>query len=421
MSYYSTAAQQRQSQVVEDEEEFKPTWGGVPAGATSQTQYNQPATGPVIGTPVKTASVNDQTNKWVPPAPANQTQTASSGSTTPATPQSTTGTPSSATGSGLPSYGSNWNFSWQTGNNSESRTGPGPDTRYHAPASLAAMGVNFSALPNYNPGDTANPQWQAPGGNSNAAHDALNGLLTGDASGMDTSAMKNKLKEQRLMMEKDQMGASRQAAAGRGMLDSGWQEGSENRIRSASRKDILGGFRDVDIAAAEAGTRNKLAASEALNNLLTGDTTRADVGFDNTLEGSKFADDKNRYDAKLAFDTEKAVLDGALGVEDLKKDAAGTNLNSWQAGTNADQKLRDQDIEVAQGKTNELIARMGLAVNLEEIAKGSSRDKMQFLTDIFKTLTQQEQFNATMGLNYNQLGMNMNEMMANIAKSIGVG
>jgi hypothetical protein len=64
---------------------------------------------------------------------------------------------------------------------------------------------------------------------------------------------------------------------------------------------------------------------------------------------------------------------------------------------------------------------MRLAVNLEEIAKGSSRDKMQFLTDIFKTLTQQEQFNATMGLNYNQLGMNMNEMMANIAKSIGVG
>lgn len=320
------------------------------------------------------------------PSPASQIQkTGNTGMNSPG-PQTTTGTPSSATGSGLPPYGSNWAFNWQTGNTSMGVGAPVPAqiTPYEQ-----VQGPNWAA---YDPNNA---------GGATAAKTALQSLLSGDASGMDTSALKNRLKEQRLQMEGDQRASSRQAAAGRGMLDSGWQAADERRIGSSARKDILGGFRDVDIAAAELGARNKIAASSALDAVLSGETSRASTGFANALEGSKFTDQQKQF--ATSSDLDKGRLD----------------LDTWATGADSAIKTRDQDIEVAKGKTNELIGRLGLAVNLDEIAAGSSRDKMQFLTDIFKILTQQEQFNAQMGFNYNQLGMDMNEILASVAKSIG--
>lgn len=347
-------------------------------------------------------------------------QTPPGGTSTPS-PQSTTGTPSSATGSGLPPYGANWAFGWMGSGGSTPLPGPGANTTYQAPLSLAQMGVDFSKVPNYNPGFATVGGFQAPQGDSSAATTALQSILGGDGSGMDTSAMKNRLKEQRLIMEGDEMGASRQSAAARGLLDSGIQGAEERRIRGDARKDILGGFRDIDIEAARDGVKNKLTASQILDQVLTGDMNRADTAWQNDLKRTEFMDDQARYGSDFGLKKEQAALDAATKLEDTKQKAAGINLDSWKAGTDASLETREQDIKVAQAKTNELIARMGLAVNLEEIAKGSSRDKMQFLTDIFKVLVDQEQFNAQMGFNYNQMGMNMNEMIANVAKSIGVG
>lgn len=370
---------------------YQQSVGQKPANSTNDDEllpgFGQPGT---LAPPAKPATAPKPTTSGSA-SPASQIQkTGNTGMTTPGgsnpTPQTTTGTPSSATGSGLPSYGGNWNFNWQTQGNS------------------SPIGAPPSSTANYNPTGEA-PSWGMFDPNNGTGADpimeALNGILSGDASGMDTSAMKNRLKEQRLIMEGDQRTSSRQAAAGRGMLDSGWQAADERRIGSAARKDILGGFRDIDIEAANAGVRNKIAASAALDSALTGQTSRADVGFKNSLAGSEFLEDQ----AQFGFNA---------GQE---KDQF--NLDSWGAGADATIKTRDQDIQVAQGKTNELIARLGLSVNLEEIANSSSRDKMQFLTDIFNTLVKQEQFNAQMGLNYNQLGMNMNEILANVAKSIG--
>jgi len=237
---------------------------------------------------------------------------------------------------------------------------------------------------------------------------------------MDTHAIKNRLKEQRLIMEKDQGRQSRQAAAGRGMLDSGYQASQERRISNESKKDILGGFRDVDIAAAEMGTKNKMAASEALNSLLSGDVNRANTGWQNQFEGAKYGDDQNRFAYNSEMERQKAIGDQRATWEKAREAAANSELNKYQAGADSTFNARDQDLQAAQAKTSELIGRLGLAVNLEEIQRGSSRDKMQFLTDIFRTLVQQEQFNSQMGLNYGQLGQDMNKTLADVAKSIGM-
>ena len=320
-----------------------------------------------------------------------------------------------ATGSNLPAYGANFSF-WQ---NNSGPGQPGANTVYNAPGSLGAMGVNSNTA-QYDPSGNNAPTWNQPGGSSQAAYQALQQILGGDASGMDTSAIKNRLKEQRLAMEKDQLGASRQSAAGRGMLDSGFQGGQERRLQSESRKDILGGFRDVDIAAADASVKNRLAGSEALNQLLSGDTARASTGFTHQLQGAQHEDQQNQFAFNAGQEQFNNQLNAGKTLEELRQGGAQSALQSYQSGADTSFKTREQDMQVAQHKTNELLGRLGIAVNLEEIAKGSSRDKMQFLTDIFQTLVQNEQHNAQMGLSYSQLGLDMKTMLANVVKGIGM-
>jgi hypothetical protein len=359
----------------------------------------------------------DANNKPMAANPASTTNAQAAATAQQAAGNSTAGTtpPPTAVGSGLPAYAANWNF-WQNGSQP---AGPGANTVYNAPGSLGAMGVDQNTA-GYDPNANNAPVWSQPTGSSKAAYDALQGILGGDASGMDTSAIKNRLKEQRLIMEKDQGRQSRQAAAGRGMLDSGYQASQERRISNESKKDILGGFRDVDIAAADASVKNKLAGSEALNQILTGDVNRADTGWKNQFAGTEFEDKQNQFNFNAGQEKFNNQVNAGTQLGNLQREGANSALNSWQAGADNTMKGRDQDIQVAQHKTNELLTRMGLAVNLEEIQRGTSRDKMQFLTDIFQTLVQNEQHNAQMGLNYSQLGQSMNQTVMDLAKSIGL-
>ncbi len=397
----------------EDDEENLP-------GPTTEPLPTAPTTGTTgiatTGAPSPATQIQNTGNTatGMPPPPPG-------GSTTPSTPQTTTGTPSSATGSGLPAYGSNWTFNWLGANNTSNPYGtPGTNTTYQGPQTLYQAGIDFSQAGNYNPQGAQPLAFEGIGETADPSYAALKSLLSGDASGMDTSAIKNRLKEQRLMMEQDQLGASRQAAAARGMLDSGWQGADERRIGAGARKDILGGFREVDIEAAKESTKNKLTASEILNQVLSGDMDRASTLWGNNFKRAGQIDDQARFAADFGLRKESEKAQAQDRLENTKISGANQNLKSWQGGVDAQTKARDQDIEIAQGKTNELIARLGLAVNLEQIAQGSARDKMQFLSDMFEILVKQEQFNAQMGFNYNQLGMSMNEMMANLAKSIGV-
>src|SRR6187551_1523445 len=136
------------------------------------------------------------------PAAVNQTvqqqkpaETAAPKATTTA---ATTGTapsaapaPSAAVGSNLPAYAANYNSDWMKGNSSYAQ--PGDNTSYSGPGDLSEWG-NFAGVPGYNAGANGAPAWNQPGGSSQAAYDALQGILGGDGSGMDTHAIKNRLK-----------------------------------------------------------------------------------------------------------------------------------------------------------------------------------------------------------------------------------
>lgn len=407
------AAAKAAQQQTDQQQQQAPT---TPIGATTQAKDPNAQATADMGK-VATGVAQTQTTAAPPATAAGQT---------PAKPASTVG-------SNLPAYAAAYNAPWmQQANNIEK---PGVNTSYQAPTSLAAMGVSFDDA-KYNPSASApqwggSAQWTDQEGTNDASYEALNQILTGDGSGMDTSAMKNRLKEQRLQMGKDERGAAQQQAASRGMLGSGFQQAQDRKINSAANKDILGGFRDVDIASAQEGTKNKLAATEALESVLSGRTTRADVGFENTqagkeadfdkgLEGAKFKEGQDQFGAEFGLNKANAQLGAGMSLEGLKQGGAASELAKWGAGTDAQLKGQEQDLAVAQGKTNELLGRMGLAVNLEDIAQRSDRDKKQFLVDMFRTLVENEQHNSQLGLGYSQLGQSMNEMMANMAKSIGM-
>ena len=377
------------------------------AGATQQTAN------PTAAKPVSAQSTTEQqgVTQDIKPSTTNVQAAATAQNTVG---NSTAGTtpPAGSTGSGLPAYAASYNF-WQN----SVVPPPAPEGAIYTPDAPTDY---YSGVPGYDPTGAAVPTWQAPGGSSQAAYDALTSMLSGDASGMDTSALKNKLKEQRLQMEKDQLATSRQAAAGRGMLDSGYQSGQERRIGGAARKDILGGFRDVDIAAAEAGARNKIAASTALDAVLTGDTSRADVGFNNQLASATQQDIQNQFDATHGLDVADAQTKAANDYQTLRQKGAASILDKYKAETATTMEGRAQDIQVAQAKSNELLGRLGIAVNLEGIERGTSRDKMQFLVDMFDTLVRNEQHNAQMGLSWAQMGLSMDEIMASLIKGLGM-
>jgi len=204
------------------------------------------------------------------------------------------------------------------------------------------------------------------------------------------------------------------------MLDSGYQQGQERRIAGEARKDILGGYRDVDIAAAEASTRNKIAGSEALNTVLTGDTSREATRYNTVLGGATQQDSQNQFGATHGLATADSRQRATNEHEQLRQKGAQSILDKYKTESANTMEGRSQDIQVAQAKSNELLGRLGLAVNLEQIAKSSSRDKMQFITDIFNTLVQNEQHNASLGLGYAQLGMSVDQMMGTLIQGLGL-
>jgi hypothetical protein len=204
------------------------------------------------------------------------------------------------------------------------------------------------------------------------------------------------------------------------MLDSGYQAGQERRIAGATQKDILGNFRSTDEKAAEQGTKNRIDASNVLNQVLTGDTSRADVGFDNLMDVATQQDQQNQFAATNAINQGNAQVADYTATNTAQQNAAATNLASYQSGMDVQNANRAQDLQVAQARTTELIARLGLAVNLEEVKRGTSQDKMRFLTEIFNTLVQNEQANGQLGLGYAQLGMSMTQVLSNAAQSIGL-
>jgi hypothetical protein len=390
------------------------------AGTAATGQAQGAGTTPAIGT----GTTAQQPPPATTPAPATSGAQTQQQSTAGNSTQGTT-PPASTVGSNVPPFAAQYNYPWMQ--QAITSPMPGANTQVATPGAAGQSNVNWGAIPQYDAQGNILPGWTPPAGDSSAARDALNQLLSGDASGMDVSGIKNKLKEQALQMQKDQMTTSRQAAAGRGMLDSGYQSGQERRIAGATQKDILGNFRDTDIKAAEASTKNKIDASNILNQVLTGDTNRADVGFDNLLEAATQQDEQNQFGAQHGLDVANAQVDETnantsayTATNNAQQGAAGTNLASYQSGQDVQNANRAQDLQVAQAKTTELIARLGLAVNLEEVKRGNSQDKMRFLTDIFQTLVQNEQHNGQLGLGYAQLGMNMTEVLANAAKSIGL-
>jgi hypothetical protein len=379
--------------------------------ATGQTQGAGTTTAIGTGTTPAPKPATTTTAPATSASGTTQTQTTQAGNST----QGTT-PPASTVGSGVPPYAANYNaYAWM--NSPIQSPMPWSNTQVATPG---GTGVNWGAIPQYDANGTVMPGWTPPQGDSTAAKNALNQVLTGDASGMDVSAIKNRLKEQALQMEKDQMSTSRQAAAGRGMLDSGYQAGQERRIAGATQKDILGNFRSTDEKAAEQGTKNRIDASNVLNQVLTGDTSRADVGFDNLMDVATQQDQQNQFAATNAINQGNAQVADYTATNTAQQNAAATNLASYQSGMDVQNANRAQDLQVAQARTTELIARLGLAVNLEEVKRGTSQDKMRFLTEIFNTLVQNEQANGQLGLGYAQLGMSMTQVLSNAAQSIGL-
>lgn len=151
-----------------------------------------------------------------------------------------------------------------------------------------------------------------------------------------TGAMKERLKEQAVQIGEQNKQGLAEGAIARGRLGGGFAEAANAGQDQSTQEQILKGFRDIDLAAAQGKQASTLAAADAINASLSGEMSRASQGFQNNLASYGANQGERQFGANFGRQTQ---LDSAqLGQQDFTNAMAragfqsGENQFGWNAG-----------------------------------------------------------------------------------------
>jgi hypothetical protein len=194
-------------------------------------------------------------------------------------------------------------------------------------------------MPTYQAGQTT--QFQAPdqaGGNAQQ-NALLQQLMANPGWGADAvNQMKSGQKESALSMQQQQQMAMQQAAAGRGLLDSGQQIADQRRLADTTQSNILGGYRNIDIANAQNTFGNQIAALGASDQTLNSQANRATSFYNTGLAGQQAQQGNLQAQAASGQNATNFALQQAMAQQGLYQNAASSQLQS--AGMQADENNR---------------------------------------------------------------------------------
>lgn len=142
--------------------------------------------------------------------------------------------------------------------------------------------------------------------------------------------MKAGQKDTALSMQQQQQGQLQQQAAGRGMLNSGFELGNERRLADTTQQNILGGYRDIDIANAQNTFQNQNAAANTAENALTGQANRATQFYGAGLSGQQAQQGNLQAQAASGQNAQSLALQQALGQFGVQQAQAGQQQNAFQ-------------------------------------------------------------------------------------------
>lgn len=142
--------------------------------------------------------------------------------------------------------------------------------------------------------------------------------------------MKASQKDTALSMQQQQQQALQGAAVGRGMLNSGFELGNERRLADTTQQNILGSYRDIDIANAQNTFQNQATAANTAENALTGQANRATQFYGAGLSGQQAQQGNLQAQAASGQNATQLALQQALGQFGVQQAQAGQQQNAFQ-------------------------------------------------------------------------------------------
>lgn len=198
-------------------------------------------------------------------------------------------------------------------------------------------------------------QWSAPnlGGMEGQQDQLMQQLLaSGGSMGPDMVAqMKERQKQDALAMSQQQGTQMMQGAAARGALNGGATLAGQRNLGDQTTQGILGGYRDLDIAAAGQNYSDRLNALSASEQLGQGRFNQANQGYQNQLQGQMAQQGLNQQ----GFQNQLASAQFGLGQQQAQaaENQFGFGAQFQPATFNRDSFLAQQGLN-QQGAASQL-------------------------------------------------------------------
>jgi hypothetical protein len=187
------------------------------------------------------------------------------------------------------------------------QTGQSPTLRteaYHQPSQITQFGGSYNS------------------GLEEFTENALRQAIAG-GGGLPVEQLKGRARDDAFAMRGDNISSLQDAMAARGRQLGGWGAGQERNIRADTTSDILGKYRDVDIADAQSRLDNQYKGIELGNTYLQGQSGRRESDYKTGLEGQLAQDKVVNEGAANERDNFLALLQ-RYGIDKSADTATGT-------------------------------------------------------------------------------------------------
>ena len=163
------------------------------------------------------------------------------------------------------------------------------------------------------------------------------------------SQMKGQQQEMATSLAEQAQQQALQSAASRGVSGGGVQGAQSRRINDARDSALLGGFRDIDINAAQTNFGDQLKASGALDTALGRQAGTAMDAFQTSLSGQLAQEQLGQQGVASQNDAVRFALERALAQEGLQQTAAGMGEGRRQFDVGLGENARQFDRGLTEG------------------------------------------------------------------------
>lgn len=218
--------------------------------------------------------------------------------------------------------------------------------------------------------------------------------------------LKERQKADALAMQQQLGTQMNQGFASRGMLGAGAHQASMRNLGDQTMENVLGNYRDIDIAAAQQGFQDKLRALDMANSVAG---QRGQLG----LAQAAFAADQQARQAQenqFAFQSQFAApgfeREGFMGQQGLNLQGANSGLGAYQTDLDAFFQNRGMDLQRE-------LANRGMDVDLRRLQSQEGMFDRSLSLDWARLMNDMQMGRYGLGFNYAQLQNQAQNQMFN--------